>query len=140
MESTSGTTTNQAYKYIFGRHDVDIGARIKLARQLEGVELERLAARIRVQPSALRDYERGTCPIPASLLSQIAQAFDKSIAWFVSGDPYMDGVLSAVDREPAVKLAQSLAGRRLMASAAKLDGDDLTSIADFAVTASRGHW
>ena len=128
----------QAYKYIFGRHDIDIGTRIRLARELEGVELERLAARIRVQPSTLGDYERGAHPIPASLLSQIAQAFDKSIAWFISGDPYMDGVLSAVDRDPAAKLAQSQAGRRLMASAARLDHDELTSIADFAVTASRG--
>lgn len=62
--------------------DVEVGARIKLKRNLKVMSQQSLAGKLGVTFQQFQKYEKGTNRVGASRLSQIATALDVPMSYF----------------------------------------------------------
>lgn len=65
--------------------DHEIGARLKLARQMAGLSQSQLAARVGVTFQQLQKYERGANRVPASRLFEFACVLERPLEFFFAG-------------------------------------------------------
>jgi transcriptional regulator with XRE-family HTH domain len=66
--------------------DVEVGARIRLKRKLNGISQQSLAGKLGVTFQQVQKYEKGTNRVGASRLSQIATALDVPMSYFFDGN------------------------------------------------------
>ena len=64
------------------RLDHEIGARLKLARQMAGMSQSELASRVGVTFQQLQKYERGANRVPASRLFEFACVLQRPLGYF----------------------------------------------------------
>lgn len=67
--------------------DKHLGARITLAREENGVELDQLALAMGVSNQELSEIEDGRVRVRASILARSAVNLNRSIGWFYDGLP-----------------------------------------------------
>ena len=65
--------------------DHEIGARLKLARQMAGLSQGQLAERVGVTFQQLQKYERGANRVPASRLYEFACVLERPLGFFFAG-------------------------------------------------------
>ena len=65
---------------------LQIGTRMREAREAAGLSREALAARLAVKTRAIGEYERGRYRISAGLLHALAGMLGRDIAWFFGAE------------------------------------------------------
>lgn len=90
--------------------DLDIGARLRLARIAVGLSQTAVADHLGVTFQQIQKYERGANRISATTLSKIAALLGVSILYF------FDDEAEHTSPSPVSSLARSTEGRRLLAS------------------------
>jgi transcriptional regulator with XRE-family HTH domain len=71
--------------------DVEVGARIKLTRKLQGMSQQILAEALGITFQQVQKYEKGVNRVGASRLSQIATALDVPVSYFFEGNHSAQG-------------------------------------------------
>ena len=69
-----------------GRHDNELGIRIRLRRVELGISQSDLAAKLGVTFQQVQKYEKGVNRVGASRLQQVATALDVPVTFFFDGD------------------------------------------------------
>jgi transcriptional regulator with XRE-family HTH domain len=77
--------------------DVHVGSRVRMRRQLLGMNQERLASALGITFQQVQKYENGHNRISASRLAAIAQALDAPITFFFADLPTAEAPQSAKD-------------------------------------------
>jgi transcriptional regulator with XRE-family HTH domain len=90
-----------------GPHAVDqhIGARVRLARLLDGKTQQWLGEQVHLSFQQIQKYERGASRVSCSMLSEFATALERPVDWFFEEAPL--GTAEAVP-DPAVGERQRL--------------------------------
>lgn len=73
---------NKSHPRAVGKHDEDVGQRLRLRRVETGMSQETLAKRVGVSFQQVQKYEKGTNRIPTSRLMGMAAALGVSIDFF----------------------------------------------------------
>ena len=89
-----------------------LGARIAALRRAAGMNQSALAEKLRISPSAVGMYEQGRREPSLQILAEIAEIFDVSIDFLVTGKPMND---------PEEKLIQELLLNRVGVVDTKLE-------------------
>jgi transcriptional regulator with XRE-family HTH domain len=82
-KKASGVQKNQRSS---GKHDVELGKRIRLRRVEQHISQTELGDKLGVSFQQVQKYEKGVNRIGAARLQQIATALDVPITFFYSGD------------------------------------------------------
>jgi transcriptional regulator with XRE-family HTH domain len=82
-KKSSGVQKNQRST---GKHDVELGKRIRLRRVEQHISQTELGDKLGVSFQQVQKYEKGVNRVGAARLQQIATALDVPITFFYSGD------------------------------------------------------
>jgi transcriptional regulator with XRE-family HTH domain len=82
-KKASGVQKNQRSS---GKHDVELGKRIRLRRVEQHISQTELGDKLGVSFQQVQKYEKGVNRVGAARLQQIATALDVPITFFYSGD------------------------------------------------------
>jgi transcriptional regulator with XRE-family HTH domain len=82
-KKSSGVQKNQRST---GKHDVELGKRIRLRRVEQHISQTELGDKLGVSFQQVQKYEKGVNRVGAAHLQQIATALDVPITFFYSGD------------------------------------------------------
>ena len=85
--------------------DLHVGRRLKLARLLQGVSQEHLAASLGMTYQQVQKYERGSNRVSSSRLAEIAGLLQVPITFFF-GDDELTGLSLEVEPDQPVGLAE----------------------------------
>lgn len=102
----------EAAEEIAARH-VELGRRIKLARDAMGLKQKELAAKVHVEPTTISRWERGVHAPDMTKLYRLAAVFNKPISELVAG-------LGMEEPAPAIVQALDDFERRLAATEKRL--------------------
>jgi transcriptional regulator with XRE-family HTH domain len=69
-----------------GKHDLELGKRIRLRRVEQGISQAELGSRIGISFQQVQKYEKGVNRVGAARLQQIATALDVPVTFFYDGD------------------------------------------------------
>ncbi len=96
--------------------DLEVGARVRLARQERGISLERLAASIGISAKQVQKYETGADQIFPSRLQQIANVFELPIGvFFDETTSFEASILQIIGQPDAIRVAKAFHKIRNMA-------------------------
>ena len=127
--------------------DLQIGARIRRQRILNGMSQEALAEALNISFQQIQKYEKGLNRVSASRLAQIAALFGVSMEYFVEGTvEHVPGRARESGERDAKRVTHFLAskqGSQLMASFLQIDDEALRKrlvdlMATLAVRADNG--
>ena len=85
MTETKTSLSHRANPRSASALDREIGARVKLARQMAKLSQSDLANSVGVTFQQIQKYERGSNRVPASRLFEFAQVLDRPLAFFFEG-------------------------------------------------------
>ena len=78
-----------------------LGDRIREARTAKGWKQKNLAAEVEVEPITVSRWERGATTPDLDVLRLVAEATDRPLSYFVSGDEERGGLEARVERVEA---------------------------------------
>ena len=75
---------------MFGEKDHTVGERIRLKRKSMGLSQEELAERMHVTAALISNYENDKVDIKSSVMRELAENLNTSVAYLMDGDPEID--------------------------------------------------
>ena len=75
---------------MFGEKDHTVGERIRLKRKSMGLSQEELAERMHVTAALISNYENDKVDIKSSVMRELAENLNTSVAYLIDGDPEID--------------------------------------------------
>ena len=76
--------------FVFGEKDYTVGERIRLKRKSMGLSQEELAERMHVTAALISNYENDKVDIKSSVMRELAENLNTSVAYLMDGDPEID--------------------------------------------------
>ncbi len=75
---------------MFGETERTVGERIRHKRKSKGLSQEELAERMHVTAALISNYENDKVDIKTSVMCELAEHLDTSVAYLMAGDPEID--------------------------------------------------
>ena len=82
--------TGRGDVFVFGDKDHSVGQRIKQKRKALGFSQEELAERMHVTAALISNYENDKVDIKSSVMRELAEYLDTTVAYLMDGDPEID--------------------------------------------------